>query len=203
MRRYCRLAPHVCMHSSCAEPSALSHMPRALIGDEGPYIPDRLLSLCPRSPRDLIGDAICVRCPPPPLPRLWSRNTPIRRRVQADVLCEALQQLLPEESPHKAEVLLLLAKLPSKGVARQQQISTVWLVSPCVAMFYPRLFFGFADSTTHLIFRTLRLRTAAHMYPFRLLKPTGGSRFASVTTKKQGTESPANICLLLHDGSTL
>lgn len=43
------------------------------------------------------------------------RNTPIRRRVQADVLCEALKQLLPEDCPTKGELLLLLAKLPSEG----------------------------------------------------------------------------------------
>ena len=47
--------------------------------------------------------------------RGWIRNTPIRRRVQADVLCEALKAMLPEECPNKAELLQLLAKLPSEG----------------------------------------------------------------------------------------
>lgn len=49
---------------------------------------------------------VCVSC---------TRNTPIRHGVQADVLCEALMQLFPEDSPHKAELLVLLAKLPSES----------------------------------------------------------------------------------------
>lgn len=43
------------------------------------------------------------------------RNTPIRRRIQAGVLCDVLRKMLPEECPNKAELLLLLAKLPSEG----------------------------------------------------------------------------------------
>lgn len=43
------------------------------------------------------------------------RNTPIRRRVQADVLQDALKKLLPDDCPDKAELLQLLAKLPSEG----------------------------------------------------------------------------------------
>lgn len=43
------------------------------------------------------------------------RNTPIRRRVQADVLCEAMAQLLPDDCPNKAELTQLLSKLPSEG----------------------------------------------------------------------------------------
>lgn len=46
-----------------------------------------------------------------------SRNTPIRHRVQADVLCVALAKLLPEGCPHKAELLQLLSKLPSEGAS--------------------------------------------------------------------------------------
>ncbi|CAM9997712.1 unnamed protein product [Pylaiella littoralis] len=49
--------------------------------------------------------------------RAISRNTPIRRRVQADVLCEALAKLLPDDSPDKAELTRLLSKLPSAGVS--------------------------------------------------------------------------------------
>lgn len=44
-----------------------------------------------------------------------SRNTPIRHRVQADVLCDALATLLPDDCPHKAELTQLLSKLPSEG----------------------------------------------------------------------------------------
>lgn len=46
---------------------------------------------------------------------LWCRNTPIRRRVQADVLCDALAKLLLDDCPDKAELTRLLAKLPSEG----------------------------------------------------------------------------------------
>lgn len=46
--------------------------------------------------------------------RAISRNTPIRRRIQADVLCEALAKLFPEDSPYKAELLAMLAELPSE-----------------------------------------------------------------------------------------
>ncbi|CAM9981141.1 unnamed protein product, partial [Ectocarpus fasciculatus] len=49
--------------------------------------------------------------------RAISRNTPIRRRVQADVLCDALAKLLPDDCPDKAELTRLLAKLPSEAVA--------------------------------------------------------------------------------------
>eukprot|EP00752_Nemacystus_decipiens_P002345 g2216.t1 len=48
--------------------------------------------------------------------RAISRNTPIRRRVQADVLCDALAKLLPDNCPHKAELTQLLSKLPSEAV---------------------------------------------------------------------------------------
>lgn len=43
------------------------------------------------------------------------RNTAIRRRVQAAVLCEALELFLSEECPNKARLIQLLAKLPSEG----------------------------------------------------------------------------------------
>ncbi|CAM9643856.1 unnamed protein product [Ascophyllum nodosum] len=56
--------------------------------------------------------------------RAISRNTPIRRRVQADVLCEALKAMLPEECPNKAELLQLLAKLPSEAPVPISSAST-------------------------------------------------------------------------------
>lgn len=43
------------------------------------------------------------------------RNTPIRRRVQSNVLREALKQFLSEDCPNKVRLLELLAKLPSEG----------------------------------------------------------------------------------------
>ncbi|CAM9589888.1 unnamed protein product [Ectocarpus sp. 4 AP-2014] len=52
--------------------------------------------------------------------RAISRNTPIRRRVQADVLCDALAKLLPDDCPDKAELTRLLAKLPSEGKAEPE-----------------------------------------------------------------------------------
>lgn len=57
------------------------------------------------------------------------RNTPIRRRVQAGVLCEVLSKMLPEECPNKAELLLLLAKLPSEGERQESYVRT----GSCVA----------------------------------------------------------------------
>lgn len=44
-----------------------------------------------------------------------TRNTAIRRRVQASVLCEALKRFLPEDCPNNPRLLAMLAKIPSEG----------------------------------------------------------------------------------------
>ncbi|CAM9188515.1 unnamed protein product, partial [Sphacelaria rigidula] len=60
--------------------------------------------------------------------RAISRNTPIRRGVQADVLCETLTHLVSEDAPHRAKLLVLLAKLPSEG--KQSVTSTQVYIDP-------------------------------------------------------------------------